>query len=134
MPRLKRIAEVLGLAGHLPIFELHDAHRVRRLPVVSEDEFGDPEVASAEDAPHGEALHARLCEARRLNIAPAADALARLRILEHCVLSVNLVLHLEVVRVGRSPVEIQSRSNLPIFHLSLPSHYRCTQTQASRRV
>src|SRR6202048_1429905 len=65
-PRLKRIAEVLGLAGHLPIFELHDAHRARRLPVVSKDEFGDPEVGSAEDAPHGEALHARLCEARRL--------------------------------------------------------------------
>jgi hypothetical protein len=37
------VAEVLGLAGHLPIFELHDAHRVRRLPVVSKDEFSDPE-------------------------------------------------------------------------------------------
>src|ERR1700720_1244869 len=125
-PRLKRIAEVLGLAGHLPIFELHDAHRVRRLPVVSEDEFSDPEVASAEDAPHGEALHARLCEARRLNIAPAADALARLRILEHGVLSVNLVLQLEVIRVGCSPVGIQCRSNLPVFHFNLPSCHRCT--------
>ena len=56
-----------------------------------------------------------------LNIAPAADALARLRILEHRVLSVNLVLRLEVVRVGCGPVEIQSRSNLTVFHLDLPS-------------
>src|SRR5260370_38535931 len=66
-------------------------------------------------------------------MAPAADALARLRILEHGVLPVDLVLHLEVVRIGRRPVEIQSRSNLPAFHLNLPSRYRCTQTQASRR-
>src|ERR1700730_11104448 len=126
MPRLKRIAEVLGLAGHLPIFELHDAHRVRRLPVVSKDEFSDPEVGSAEDAPHGEALHARLCEARRLNIAPAADALGRLRILKHSVLSVDLVFQLEVIRVGYSPVGIQCRSNLPVFHFNLPSLHRCT--------
>jgi hypothetical protein len=33
-PRLKRIAKILGLAGHLPIEELHDAHGVRRPPVI----------------------------------------------------------------------------------------------------
>ena len=33
-PRLERIAEILGLAGHLPIEELHDAHGVRRPPVI----------------------------------------------------------------------------------------------------
>src|SRR6185437_11743043 len=106
--------------------ELHDAHRVRRLPVVGQDEFSDPEVAGAEDARHGEALHVRLCDAGRLNIAPAADALARLRILEHGVLPVNLVLHLEVVRVGRSPVEIQGRSNLAVFHRNRSSRHRRT--------
>src|SRR5258707_10724377 len=123
-PRLKRIAEVLGLASHLPVFELHDAHRVRRLPVVSEDEFSDPEVGSAEDPPHREALLVRLRETRRLNVTPTADTLARLRILEHCVLSVNLVLHLEVVRVGSGPVPVQSRSNLRVFHPNAPSRHR----------
>jgi hypothetical protein len=39
---LERIAKVLGLAGYLPIFELHYAHRIRRLPIVSKDEFSDP--------------------------------------------------------------------------------------------
>jgi hypothetical protein len=33
-PRVERIAEILGLARHLPIEELHDAHRVRRPPVI----------------------------------------------------------------------------------------------------
>jgi hypothetical protein len=33
-PRLERIAEILGLAGHLSIEELHDAHGVRRPPII----------------------------------------------------------------------------------------------------
>ena len=33
-PRLERIAEILGLAGHLPVEELHDAHGVRRPLVI----------------------------------------------------------------------------------------------------
>src|SRR5437773_2755268 len=115
MPRLKRIAEILGLAGHLPVAELHDAHGVRWPPVVGEYEFSDPEVGSAEDPPHCEALSVRLSKARRLNIAPAADALARLRILEHRVLSVNLVLRLEVVGVGGGPMAIQGRSDVMVF-------------------
>src|SRR5207249_9299917 len=101
--------------------EFHDAYGVGRLPVLREDEFSDPKVGSAKDASHREALLVRLCEAGRLDIAPAADALARLRILEHGVLPVDLVLHLEVVRVGRRPVEIQPRSYLTVFHLNLPS-------------
>src|SRR5262249_18038185 len=39
---LERIAKVLGLAGYLPIFELHYAHRIRPLPIVSKDKFSDP--------------------------------------------------------------------------------------------
>jgi transposase len=35
--RLEWITEVLGFADHLPVTELHNAHRVRRLPVVGED-------------------------------------------------------------------------------------------------
>src|SRR5215470_7556760 len=88
--RFERIPEVLGFADHLPFPELHNAHRVRRLPVVGKDEFGDPEVGSAEYPPHREAFLVRLRETRCLNVMPATDALARLRILEHCVLLVNL--------------------------------------------
>jgi len=35
--RFERITEVLGFADHLPVPELHNAHRVRRLPIVGED-------------------------------------------------------------------------------------------------
>src|SRR5471030_2074076 len=42
--RLERVAKVLGLAGHLAIQELHDAHRIGRPAIIGEDEFGDPEV------------------------------------------------------------------------------------------
>jgi hypothetical protein len=37
---------------------------------------------------------------------------------------VNLMLHLEVVRVGSGPVAVQSCSNVPVFHLNLPSCMR----------
>src|SRR6516164_6545727 len=119
--RLKRIAEVLGLASHLPVSELHDAHGVRWPTVIGQDKFGNPEVARADYPPHGEAFLVRLRGARRLNVAPAADSLARLRVLEYRILSVNLVLRLEVVGVGGGPVAIQGRSNLPVFHLDFPS-------------
>src|SRR6516165_8919100 len=110
----------MGLAGHLPLSELHDAQRVRR-PCIGDDEFSDPEVGSAEYPPHCEALSARLNKARGLNVAPAADALARLRVLEHRILSVNLVLSLKVVGVGGGPVAIQGRSDVVVLHLDLPS-------------
>ena len=45
-------------------------------------------------------------------MAPATDALARLRIFQNGILSVNVVLRLKVIRIRGSPVAIQSRSNL----------------------
>ena len=36
---LEWVGEVLGLAGHLAIQELHDAHRIGRLTVIHEDEL-----------------------------------------------------------------------------------------------
>ena len=45
----------------------------------------------------------------------------RLRIFDHCILLVNLMLRLEVVRVGGGPVAIQGRSDVVVFHLDLPS-------------
>src|SRR5205814_7942476 len=101
-PRLERIAEILGLAGHLPIEELHDAHGVSRPPIIGQDVFSNPKVGRADHPPYCEAFPVRLHGARRLNLPPTADALARLRIFEHRVLSVNLMLRLEVVRVGGS--------------------------------
>ncbi len=66
-------------------------------PSYDEDEFRDPEVASADDAAHLEALRVRLRDARGLDVVPAPDALARLWVLEHCVLSVYVVLSIEVI-------------------------------------
>src|SRR5208337_2830423 len=79
---LERVGKVLGLAGHLAIPELHDAHRIGRPAVIGEDEFRDPEVARADDATHREALRVRLRDARGPDVVPAPDALARLRVFE----------------------------------------------------
>src|SRR5450755_505341 len=117
---LERVGKVLGLAGHLAILELHDAHRIGRPAVIREDELRDPEVARADDAPHLEALGARLRDARSMDIVPALDALARLRVLEQCVLSVYVVLDIEGISIGGSPVAIECLSNLILMHAVIP--------------
>ena len=63
--RLEEIAEILRLAGHLPIEELHDAHHVRRLPVIGQDIFSDPKATRADNPAHCEAFPVRLCGTRR---------------------------------------------------------------------
>src|SRR6202045_5233368 len=119
-PRREGIAEVLGLTGNLAVSELHDTHRVRRQAVIGKDEFADPKVASTEHAPHRKALLVRLRGTRRLNIAPTADPLPGLRILEHGIVVVNLVLRLEIIGVRGCPVAIQSRPNgLLVIHRGL---------------
>ena len=50
--RLKRVTEILGLTDNLLILKFHDAHCIRRLPIVSEDEFGHPEIGSTNYSPH----------------------------------------------------------------------------------
>jgi hypothetical protein len=50
--RLKRVTEILGLTNNLFILKFHDTHRIRWLPVVSEDEFGHPEIGSTNNSPH----------------------------------------------------------------------------------
>src|SRR5215813_12846641 len=74
-------------------------------------------VGGAEHPPHCEMLSVRLSKARGLNVALAAYALARLGVLEHRILSINLVLSLEVVGVGGGPAAIQGRSDVVVFHL-----------------
>ena len=97
--RVKPIGEILRFVSHQPVAELHDTHRVRRQAVVCKDEFSDPKVGSTEYAPHHKALLVRLRKTRRLNIAPTADPLPGLRVLKHCIVVVNLVLCLEIIRV-----------------------------------
>jgi hypothetical protein len=77
-------------------------------------------MARADYASHNEALSVRLRGARRLNVTSATDALARLRIFEHGVLPINIVLCLKVIRVGGSPMKVQGRSNLELFHITSP--------------
>src|SRR5579864_2378589 len=121
-PRREGIAEVLGLTGNLAVSELHNTHRIRWQALVCKIEFSDPKVGSTEYAPHLKALLVRLRTTRCLNIAPSADPLPGLRVLEHCIIVVNLVLCLEIIRVRGGPVAIQSRPNVPLFVHCLLSH------------
>src|SRR5215469_12495689 len=135
---LEWVAEVLGLVDHHAISELHDADGIGRLAVVGEDEFGDPEVAGADDAAHVEPLAVRLHGARGLDVATAPDPLTRLRVFEHRVVSVNVVLNLEVVCVRGGPVTIECLSNCFLSHRAppVPGHRgkaHCRRHGQSRR-
>ncbi len=120
-PRREGIAEVLRLTSDLAVSEFHDAHRVRWQAIVAKDEFTDPKVGSTEDASHRKPLLVRLRKTRCLNIASTADPLSGLRVLEHGIVTVNLMLCLEIIRVRSCPVTIQSRSNGLVFIHCLPS-------------
>src|SRR3954470_3160049 len=98
-PGLERIAKILRFAGDLSVAEFHDAHGVRRRAVIAEHEFGDPEVAIADDPLDGEALLVWLHRSALLNLAAAANAFARLRIVEHRIFLVDLMLDNEIICV-----------------------------------
>ena len=55
-PRLEGITEVLRLAKDLSIPELHDTDSVGRLPIITDDIFGNPKIAAPNHAPNGEVL------------------------------------------------------------------------------
>src|SRR5262249_942271 len=122
--RFERITEVLGFAGHLPVPELHNAHRVRRLPVVGQDEFSDPEVGSTEYPPQRKPFLVLLAERTCLSLSPAAVASARLPFLAPRVLSVNPIPGFEVIPVGGGPVALERRSNPAFFRLKSSSSPR----------
>jgi hypothetical protein len=65
---------------HQSFAEFHDAHCVRRYVVIAEYEFSDPELAAADNFPDRKTLLVRLNESTLLNVAPAAEPLAGLRI------------------------------------------------------
>ncbi len=62
--------------------------------------------------------------ARGLYIALAADTLAGLGVLEHCILVVDGMLGLKVAGIGRRPMLIQCGADVLISHLVL---LRCQQ-------
>src|SRR5689334_20686133 len=93
---LEWAGEILRFVRHQSVAEFHDAHRVGRNVVIAEREFADPEIAGSGDAPDRKALLVGLDVAALLDVMPAADALARLRIIEHGILAVDVVLGLEI--------------------------------------
>jgi hypothetical protein len=55
-----------------------------------------------------------------LNVAPATDPLARLRIIKHGILAVDFMFDLEIARVRSIPMALQRRPHGSIIHLNLP--------------
>src|SRR6266480_2854557 len=102
--RVEPIGEILRFVGHLPFAEFHDAHRVRWYAVIAEYEFSDPEIAAADNSPDRKTLLVWLDGSALLNVAPAADPLARLRIIKHGILVVDVMLGLEIARVRSLPM------------------------------
>src|SRR3984957_4775745 len=113
------IGKILCFPGNFFAAELHDAHGVRRLAVISQDVLGDPKITAADDSPHGEALFARLLGAGDLYIAPAADSLARLGVFQHGILEIDVVLRFKIVGIGCRPMPIQGRTYFLSFHRTL---------------
>src|ERR1700722_5116199 len=72
----ERIRKVLCFPRNLVVPELHDAHGVRRLAVICQDEFGDPQITVANDSSDSKPLFARLTSALVLYIASTAGSLA----------------------------------------------------------
>src|SRR6202166_592488 len=118
--RVKPIGEILRFVGPQSFAKFHDAHRVRRCAVIGKNELSDPEIAAADNPPDRKALLVRLDEPAFLNVVPAADPLARLRIIKHGILAVDFMFDLEIAGVRRSPMALQRRPHGSIIHLDLP--------------
>src|SRR6195256_3954175 len=118
--RVKPIGEILRFVGHQSFAEFHDAHRVRWCAVIGKHEFSDPEIAAADNSPDRKTLLVWLDESALLNVVPAADPLARLRIIKHSILAVDFVFGLEIARVRSIPMTLQRHPHGSIIHLNLP--------------
>src|SRR5271154_2704454 len=70
------IRKVLCLPRNLVAPEFHDAHGVGRLVIISQDEFGDPEIPAAKDSPDRKPLVAGLTGALVLYVASTTGSLA----------------------------------------------------------
>src|SRR5258708_4067778 len=118
--RVKVIGEILCFVDHQSCAEFHDAHRVRWYAVIGKHEFSDPEIAAADNSPDRKTLLVRLDEPALLNIVPAADPLARLRIIKHSILAIDFMFDLEIARVRSIPMALQRHPHGLIIHLNLP--------------
>src|SRR5450432_2601900 len=119
--RVKPIGEILRFIGHPYFAEFHDAHRVRWYAVIGKHEFSDPEIAATDNSPDRKTLLVWLDESALLNVVPAADPLARLRIIEHRILAVDFMLDLEIARVRSIPMALQRVPHGFVIHLNLPA-------------
>src|SRR5947209_10947235 len=102
----KSRSEILRFVGHQSFAEFHDAHRVRWYAVIGKYEFGDPEIAAADNSPDRKTLVVWLDESALLNVMPAADPLARLRIIEHGILAIDFMFDVEIARVRSIPMAL----------------------------
>src|SRR3979490_391570 len=118
--RVKPIGEILGFIGHQSFAEFHDAHRVRWYVVIGKYEFSNPEIAAADNSPDRKTLLVWLDESTLLNVVPAANPLARLRIIKHRILAVDFMFDLEIARVRSIPMALQRHPHGSIIHLNLP--------------
>src|SRR3984893_12440872 len=118
--RVEPIGEILRFVGHQSFAEFHDAHRVRRYAVIAKHEFSDPEIAAADNSPDRKALLVRLDGSALLNVAPAADPLARLRILKHGIRAVDFMFDVEITRIRSIPMALQRRPRGSLIHLRSP--------------
>src|SRR3954454_14175523 len=96
---VEAIGEILRFVGHQAFAEFHDAYRVGWNAVIGQYEFGDPEIAAADDALDREALLVWLDATALLDVVPAADSLARLRIIQHGIFAVDVMFDLEIARI-----------------------------------
>src|SRR3979490_142998 len=117
--RVKPIGEILRFVGHQSFAEFHDAHRVRWYAVIVKHEFSDPEIAAADNSPDRKSLLVWLDESAFLNVVPAADPLARLRIIKHGILAVDFMFGLEIVGVRSVPMARQRLPHGSIIHRNL---------------
>src|SRR6202166_1997886 len=113
---VKPIGEILRFVGHQSFAEFHDAHRVRWYAIIGKYEFSDPEIAAADNSPDRKTLLAWLDESALLNVVPAADPLARLRIIKHSILAVDFMFDLEIPRVRSIPMAPPPPPPVPLTH------------------
>src|ERR1700704_3874733 len=129
--RVKPIGEILRFVGHQSFAEFHDAHRVRWYAVIGKYEFSDPEIAAADNSPDRKTLLVWLDESALLNVVPAANPLARLRIIKHSILAVDFMFDIEIARVRGIPMALQRHPHGSIIHLNLPfaPGFGCAQSR-----
>src|SRR6478672_11940802 len=117
---VERIGEILRFMRDQSVAEFHDAHRVGWYAVIGQYEFTDPEIAAADNAPDRKTLLVGLDGSALLKVVPAADPLARLWIIKHGILAVDVMFDLEIARVRSIPMALQRRPHGSIIHLNLP--------------